>query len=85
MRNFNPEVPPDDIRKVGRVPKSARKMVQRKKTTNSSLSIPCNNYACNSKYHTEDRCWWIHPQLRPHYKISTVPEKGSEFETLIKY
>ena len=80
MRNFNSEVYRDNIHKVDRVPISEWKMVQRKKKNKSSLSILCNKFACNSKCHTEDRCWWIHPELRPNYKFLTVPKQGSEFE-----
>ena len=31
--------------------------------------------ACNSKSHTEDRCWWIHPELRPNIQSTIMPGK----------
>ena len=84
MRNFNPEVHRDNIRKVDIVPKSEWTMVKRQKKNQSSLSIiPCNKYACNSKCHNEERCWWLHPHLRPNSKISSVPKTGSDIENNI--
>ena len=81
MRNFNPKVHRENIRNVDRVPKSEWTMVQRKKKNQSSLSIiPGNKYACNSKCHNEDRCWWLHPHLRPINQISTSLKNGSDIK-----
>jgi hypothetical protein len=84
MRNFNPEVHRDNIRKVENVPESEWTMVKRQKKNQSSLSIiTCTKYACNSKFHNEERCWWLHPHLRPNSKISSVPKTGSDIENNI--
>ena len=78
MRNFNPEVHRENIRKVDRVPESEWTMVQRKRKYSSSKFIPCNKYACNSICHNTDQCWWLNPHLRPNISISIEPTKGSQ-------
>ena len=78
MRNFNPEVHRDNIRKVENVPESEWTMVQRKVKKQYPLFIPCNRNGCNSKIHNADKCWWINPAQRPNYQISIEPTKGSK-------
>ena len=34
--------------------------------------VPCCRTACNSRKHSGTRCWWLHPELRPHQRPDCV-------------
>jgi len=43
--------------------------------------VPCCRTACNSRKHSGTRCWWLHPELRPHQRPDLRPNKFSKLCT----